>query len=118
MSSYQLKKWNFSGTFLFASGLPFTAPRSFYISSGQIMADFGERNSCRMRPYVRLDLSVTRTFIKDEKQENGINFSVYNVLCRKNDIMYKIRVRDNGFYFCPTSIPMQFMPSISYYHKF
>ena len=118
VSSYQLKKWNFSGTFLFASGLPFTAPRSFYISSGQIIADFGERNACRMRPYVRLDLSVTRTFIKDDKQENGINFSVYNVLGRKNDIMYKIRVRDNGFYFCSTSIPMQFMPSISYYHKF
>lgn len=118
VGSYQSGRWNFAGTFVFASGLPFTAPRSFYVSSGQIVADYGGHNACRMRPYVRLDLSVTCSIIKNEKQENGINFSLYNAFGRKNDIMYKIRIDDKGYRFSPASIPMRFMPSISYYHKF
>ena len=118
VGSYQSGRWNFAGTFVFASGLPFTAPRSFYVSSGQIVADYGGHNACRMRPYVRLDLSVSCSIIKNEKQENGINFSLYNAFGRKNDIMYKIRIDDKGYRFSPASIPMRFMPSISYYHKF
>lgn len=118
VAAYQCGRWNFSGTFIYASGLPFTAPESFYISSGQIIADYGEHNARRMRPYIRMDISVTCHFINNDRQENGINLSIYNILGRKNDIMYKIRIDDEGFYFTPASIPMVFMPSISYYHKF
>lgn len=118
VGSYQSGRWGYSGTFVYASGLPFTAPRSFYISSGQIVAEYGEHNACRMRPYIRLDLSINCCFIKNERQENGVNFSIYNVLGRKNDIMYKLFVEEEGFYFSNGSIPLVFMPSFSYYHKF
>ena len=118
VSVYQMDRWNFSGTFVYASGLPFTAPRSFYISSGQILAIYGEHNACRMRPYIRADLSVTYSFTKKDDMENGINLSIYNVLGRKNDIMYKVGMDEEGYYFSAASIPMRFLPSLSYYHKF
>ena len=118
VASYQSGRWGYSGTFVYASGLPFTAPRSFYISSEQIIAEYGEHNARRMRPYIRLDLSVSCSFIKNNRQENGVNFSIYNVLGRYNDIMYKLFVDDKGFIFSNGSIPLIYMPSISYYHKF
>lgn len=118
VASYRLGRWNFGGTFVYAGGLPFTAPEHFYISSGQIMVVYGEHNGCRMRPYIRTDLSVTYSFLKNSKQENGINLSVYNVLGRKNDIMYRITRDEDGYSYQPLSFFLQFMPSIGYYHKF
>ena len=82
------------------------------------MVVYGEHNGCRMRPYIRTDLSVTYSFLKNSKQENGINLSVYNVLGRKNDIMYRITRDEDGYSYQPLSFFLQFMPSIGYYHKF
>ena len=124
LASYDYRKWNFSGTFICASGLPFTAPDSFYLSSGNLITRYGDYNAARMRPYVRLDLSVNKVFRKDRNQENGINFSVYNALACKNEIMWRMRVakdKEKGglmFSYSPLSFYLQVMPSISYYHKF
>ena len=116
--SYKLRKWDFGGTFVYASGQPFTAPEYFYMSSGQLLTVYGEHNGCRMRPYIRLDLSVTYSFIKNQKQENGINLSVYNVLARHNDVMYRISRDESGYSYEACSFFIQLMPSVSYYHKF
>ena len=116
--SYHYKKWDFSTTFIYASGRPFTAPESYYISSGQIIAKFGEHNACRMRPYIRLDLSVNYDIVKNEKYENGINLSIVNALARRNDIMYKLRIEDGKFAYKYQSFILRVVPSISYYHKF
>ena len=118
VASYKHRKWDFSGTFIYATGLPFTAPKSYYISSGQLVAEFGEHNACRMRPYIRLDLSATYSIKKSERYENGINLSVVNALARKNDIMYKLKVYDDGFGYMRQSFLLAVIPSISYYHKF
>lgn len=118
--SYRYDRWDFAGTFTYASGLPFTAPGSYYISSGKIVANYGEHNACRMRPYIRLDLSATFTIRKDAKQENGVNVSIYNVLARRNDVMYRLRVveEDNKFGYKAMSFGLCLVPSVSYYHKF
>ena len=116
--TYKTGKWDFSGTFVYASGAPFTAPESFYLSSGQILTLFGEYNSCRMRPYIRLDLSASYAFRRTERQENGINISIYNVLCRQNDVMYRLRLIDGTYSYRPLAFFLRFVPSISYYHKF
>jgi hypothetical protein len=53
---------------------------------------------CRLRPYIRLDLSATFNIRKTEKYENGINLSIVNALARENDIMYKLKVYpEEGF---------------------
>ena len=117
--SYKYKRWDFAGTFVCASGLPFTAPSSYYISSGKIVANYAEHNACRMRPYIRLDLSATMAIKKDERQENGINVSIYNVLARRNDVMYRLHINeDNEFGYRRMSFGLCLVPSISYYHKF
>lgn len=116
--SYKINKWDFGGTFVYASGLPFTAPEYFYMSSGQLLTVYGEHNACRMRPYIRLDLSATYTFNRNERRENGINLSVYNVTGRHNDIMYRIAKDEDGYSYNPVSFFIQFMPSVSYFHKF
>ena len=117
--SYKYKNWDFSGTFTYASGQPFTAPVSYYLSSGKIIANYGDRNACRMRPYIRLDLSATMILNKDGEQENGINLSIYNALARRNDVMYRLILNeDKEFAYSRMSFGLCFMPSISYYHKF
>ena len=116
--AYQMDRWNFSGTFIYASGTPFTAPKAFYISSGRVVVDYGEHNSLRLKPYSRLDLSVTCRLKKKDRQENGINLSIYNVLCRKNEVSYKLKVNEKGVVYTPGTLSLRFMPSINYYHKF
>ena len=116
--SYKMDRWTFSGTFVFASGLPFTAPEAFYISSGQIVADYGEHNSRRLRPYSRLDVSVAYRLTEKERTESGLNFSVYNILCRHNEMAYKMRINEKGVAYTPATMPFTFLPSLSYYYKF
>lgn len=116
--SYKYRRWDFSGTFIYATGLPFTAPKSYYLSSGQLIAEFGEHNACRMRPYIRLDLSVSCSLMKNERHENGINISIVNALARKNDVMYKLKVELDEFYYYRQHFFLTVIPSISYYHKF
>lgn len=118
VASYDMDKWNFAGNFVVSSGRPFTAPEAFYITSGSIITKYGEHNACRLRPYIRLDVSVNRAFIKNEKMENGINLSVYNVLARKNEVMWRLHVNDDSYAYRPLSFFLVLMPSISYYHKF
>ena len=79
-----------------------------------------KKAACRMRPYIRLDLSATWTISKTEKQENGINMSIYNVLARRNDVLYRLFIReaDNEFGYTAMSFGLRLVPSISYYHKF
>lgn len=110
----------FSGTFVYASGSPFTVPEYFYVSSGGIVTQYGRYNGGRMRPYIRLDLSANITIIKNERQENGINLSLYNALGRRNDVIYKMTfTEEKGKYaFRPMSFLLRFVPSISYYHRF
>ena len=120
VASYKYRRWDFSGVFIYATGLPFTAPKSYYLSSGHIVAEFGEHNACRLRPYIRLDLSATFNIRKTEKYENGINLSIVNALARENDIMYKLKVYpEEGFFrYGRQSFMLRIIPSISYHHKF
>ena len=116
--AYALGNWDFSGTFVYAGGVPFTAPAYYYISSGQIITKPGEHNACRMRPYLRLDLSVTYGFSIKENRESEINISLYNATGRRNDVMYRLN-QVNGIYsYGPMSFFLRWLPSISYRYKF
>lgn len=118
VASYKKGRWNASGTFVCASGTPFTAPECFYIVSGHMMTQYGQHNGTRLRPYIRLDLSLDCSIIKNERQENGINLSVYNVLCRRNDVFYRLKLTEDGFSFSKVAFFLRFVPSVSYYHRF
>lgn len=78
------EKWTFATIFVYATGNTTTLPAARYMLDGEIVSEYGTRNSYRMEPYHRLDLSVTYTHKKTDKYESVWNFSVYNVYNRKN----------------------------------
>ena len=46
------------------------------------------------------------------------SFSVYNILCRHNEMAYKMRINEKGVAYTPATMPFTFLPSLSYYYKF
>lgn len=112
VASYTFKDWVFSATGIVASGTPFTAPRSYYMIAGYVSGNYGDVNSSRLPPYIRLDISISY---------KGINLSIYNVTGNRNPIFYSLKkTGDNkdSFAFSPLSMGMRFLPSISYSRKF
>ena len=112
------KRFDIGGTFAYASGTPYTALKYLYIINNNIIAEFGEHNACRLKDYIRLDISANYDIIKREKRNAGINLSIYNVLCRNNEIYYGFRTTKNGFKVSATSFLTNILPSISFYYKF
>lgn len=53
------ERWTFGTIFVFATGNTATLPVSWYFIEGVMVPEYGERNSFRMKPYHRLDLSIT-----------------------------------------------------------
>ncbi len=78
------EKWTAGAVFVFATGNATTLPLGRYMIDGQLTNEYGERNSYRMDPYHRLDISLTYVQKKTDKWESSWNFSIYNVYNRKN----------------------------------
>lgn len=113
------KHWSFGGTFVAASGTPFTMPEHLYLYGGRLLAQYSSHNAYRLTPYSRLDLSANYKFLSRSNKEHGINISIYNVLGRKNELFYSWHIfSDGSFCFRPMSFLLKTMPSISYYAKF
>ena len=84
--TYELnEKWNFGAVFVYATGDATTLPIARYFIDGRIVSEYGERNSFRLAPYHRADISVNYNFPqKNKKWKSSLNFSVYNVYNRMN----------------------------------
>jgi hypothetical protein len=77
-------KLSVSGVWVFASGNALTLPQTYYFINGSPVVTYAERNSYRMAPYHRLDISINWTIKKTKKFETSLNFSIYNVYSRQN----------------------------------
>ena len=100
VASYKLsERWTFGGAFVYATGNTLTLPTSFYIQNQDLLFNYGARNSTRMAPYHRLDISATlydkatKTKLDPttgeeievkRKFRSNWNFSVYNIYNRPN----------------------------------
>ena len=116
-----LKRWEPSAVIVYAGGTPFTAPEYFYMLDRKIFVKYGEFNGYRLKPYIRLDLSVNYDLkvAKDSRiRSHGINLSIYNVLGRVNQLGYRLKVYENNFYYHPVAFLTFPLPSLSYYCKF
>ena len=77
-------KLTFSSVFVYATGNTFTPPADRYIIDGNLITEFSDRNSYRMVPYHRLDISLIYNRNKSKHFNSSWNFSIYNVYNRKN----------------------------------
>ena len=100
VAGYKLnERWTFGAAFIFATGNTLTLPSSWYVQEQNLLFNYGERNSTRMAPYHRLDISATlydkayKTKTDPETGEeiqvkkrfrSNWSFSVYNVYNRSN----------------------------------
>jgi hypothetical protein len=111
--------WSVGGVFVYASGTPFTAPAYVAMYNQNLLISYGEHNANRLKPYVRLDLSVNYKWRGRWIRENGINFSLYNATSKSNEIFYFISTDDDGsFAYKATKFQLRILPSVSYFCKF
>lgn len=96
VTNYDLsKRWNFSSSWIFATGNPTSFPIAKYDVQGNTIYFYSSRNSNRIPDYHRLDISFTYDFKKNEhrKVKQSVNFSIYNLYARRN--AYSVTFRQN-----------------------
>ncbi|MCL3782483.1 TonB-dependent receptor [Prolixibacteraceae bacterium JC049] len=92
VGAYELGKFKFSGTWVYASGKPYTAPVGGYTltlldDSTMDYVAVGPKNGFRLPDYHRLDLSVNYNF-KLGKSKCELGLSLFNLYNRSN-VWYK-----------------------------
>ena len=112
-------RWSFSGSWIYSSGQPLTAPDVKYEIAGETCYYYSARNSYMTPATHRLDISATYTHI-GRKFTYQWAFGVYNAYCRYNP--YIIYFEDDPSKPSGTRAVQQSMyglvPSISYTLKF
>jgi outer membrane receptor for ferrienterochelin and colicin len=87
VANYQLHpKWEVGGAFVYGTGQAYTPLQSLYFIEQNLVQEYGVRNSARIQPYHRLDLSATYTRRPESEKRfrSSWVFSVYNIYNRRN----------------------------------
>jgi ferric enterobactin receptor len=90
--SHQVNDWDFSATFIYASGTPYTAPEGVYqltLLDGTVYdyIHVSDKNSYRLPDYHRLDISAGYNF-RLGKSKASLGISIFNLYDHDN-IWYK-----------------------------
>ena len=76
-------RWDISGTWIYSSGQPLTAPDAKYQLDGTTCYYYSKRNGYKTPATHRLDLSAVYTR-KGKRFTSQLAFGVYNAYCRYN----------------------------------
>ncbi len=114
------KKWSFSSSFVFATGIPTNYPSSKYVYEGITIPNYSNRNEARLPNYHRLDFAATLRPLKNENRKWYTEwvFSIYNVYNRKNASSLYFREGDDGGTKAIQLSIFPIIPSVSYNFKF
>ena len=122
VANYTLSpKWELGGAFIYGTGQAYTpACVALYFIDQNLVQDYGIRNSARIRPYHRLDLSVIFTPKPDSEAKfvSTWAFSVYNVYNRRNPffIYYDYETDSHSWNCSGTSLPGVLIPDHPKYY--
>lgn len=116
-------KWNFGVTQVFSSGNRFTMPTSWYFINNNPVKEYSEYNNAQMPNYIRTDLSVNYFFLKTNKKESALNFSIYNTFNIDNPIYVILDVKvdkdkNSVIVRQEKKVLYRILPSISWRFKF
>lgn len=114
VASYDMnERWNFSGNWIFTSAPPRTMPTGRFEYGSSIAPVYSDRNTIRVFPYHRLDISATLRLNKYKKRFNHyLNFSIYNAYMNKNPVMLQFKQAEGN------SDPKETKASIIYLFRF
>ena len=120
VANYQIsKRLNFSTVFVYATGNTLTLPESAFLIDGDLILEWGERNSHRMEPYHRLDMALTLDGKKKRNYQSSWSFSIYNIYNRQNPYFIFFDVNDDNFGLTAKQVSLfPIIPSISWNFKF
>ena len=120
VANYRLNdKWNFSATFIYATGTPYTAVKTAYILGENGIVVHGDYNGARYPSLTRLDVSVTYQLPQYKGLEHSVKLSVYNATFAENPISYTYhRFKGGIIYKSPVCLFSTAIPSVNYYMHF
>ena len=108
VDSYKWRNFTFSGTWIYATGKPFTAPtgdlEEFEVEGpdGETRTfehvELGDKNGMRLPAYHRLDLSAKWDFLNKDGNKADIGVSVFNAYNNKNVWRYEYQAFDGEIY--------------------
>ncbi|MFT7196526.1 MAG: hypothetical protein ACI83W_000888 [Marinoscillum sp.] len=93
LASHKSGSWTFSSVFKLATGNALTLPIAKYIIGGNVISEYGERNSFRMPLYHRIDLAAS--LVPRKHPKSTWVFSVYNTYNRNNPYYVYFDVQGN-----------------------
>lgn len=114
-------RWNVSGNWIYTSAPPRTMPTGRFEYQTAVAPVYSDRNSIRIFPYHRLDISASFRLNKYSNRFNHfLNLSVYNAYLRKNPIMIDLsQDEDDPLVTKAYMIYLyRIVPSLTYYVNF
>lgn len=120
VNSYKVsERTSFSATFVFGTGNAITFPFGRYLDiNGNIVYDYVEKNSYRMRNNIRVDVGMTSIRGSSGDYESSLIFSIYNLTNRRNPYFIYLSTNDNGEPVAKEVSLLPFIPAITYSLKF
>ncbi len=114
-------KWTFGANMIFQTGRPVTYPDGQYQYEDLSIASYSDRNSDRLSPYHRLDLSATYVPNRrpNKRWKGEWVFGLYNVYNHKNAASVSFgQNRETGANEATRTAIFGIVPSVSYNFKF
>lgn len=112
------KKWNFSATYIYATGTPYTEVKTVYFLGENLIVNYEKHNGARYPALTRLDLALGYQLPKVNGIEHSVKFSVYNATFAKTPISYRYQIKNKGIYKQPVYLFPVAIPSVSYFMSF
>lgn len=112
-------KWNFSATYIYATGTPYTEVKNAYILGENGIVVYEKHNGSRYPSLTRLDVAATYQLLHHKGIDHSVKFAVYNATFAGNPISYTYhRYEGNVIYKQPVYLFYTAVPSVSYFVHF